>query len=863
MKDPICGMTVDPASARHKATHGGETYYFCSQGCREKFEADPERYLEKEEKAKDPVCGMTVDPASAKHKATHEGTSYAFCSQGCREKFEADPERYLEKEEKAKDPVCGMTVDPASAKHKATHEGTSYAFCSQGCREKFEADPERYLGEGEREAPQPGPDEAVIYTCPMHPEVKQEMPGDCPKCGMALEPETVALEEDDSELRDMNRRFWTGVVLSLPLVVIAMGGHIGLDMSRWMSLETSRWLQFVLATPVVLWCGAPFFVRGWRSIANRSLNMFTLIAIGTGAAYIYSIIALLWPGLFPHGFRHGGEIALHFEAAAVIITLVLMGQMLELRARKKTGAALRKLMELAPDTAIVIRDGQERELPLKEVRKGDILRVKPGQNVPVDGVITEGRSSIDEAMITGEAMPVEKVEGDSVIGGTSNKQGSFKMKAERVGSETALSQIVQMVGKAQRSKAPIQQLADTVAGYFVPAVIGIAILTFIVWALVGREAPLAFALISAVTVLIIACPCALGLATPMSIMVGVGRGAHNGILIKDAERLQILRDVDTLVVDKTGTLTEGKPALHEVRTAGEWSEAELLRLAASVEQGSEHPLAAAIVRGAKDREIQLVEAVDFAAETGAGVRGTVEAKAVLVGTREFLTEEGVTGLEPLLAQADSLREDGSGIMLIAVDGAAAGLFAVRDPIKESTHDAVRQLREMGLHLVLMTGDHERTARAVAEKLEIEDVRAGLTPDDKHDAVQALRSEGRRVAMAGDGINDAPALAAADVGIAMATGSDVAMESAGLTLMHGDLRDIVKAVRLSRLVIRNIKQNLFLAFVYNTLAIPVAAGIFYPFFGILLSPMVGAAAMSFSSVSVIANALRLRFISLEK
>lgn len=761
----------------------------------------------------------------------------------------------------ATDPVCGMDVDPEAAEYTAEHNGETYYFCSENCLETFQDDPEAQLQEDQDD--QPPADEEAIYTCPMHPEVEQRGPGDCPKCGMDLEPKTAAPDDsDEHELKQMKRRFWVSAALTVPLLVISMSHMIGWDLAGQLG-TWGRWLQLVLCTPVVLWAGALFFKRGYKSVINLSLNMWTLISLGTGTAYIYSIVALLSPNIFPPAFRQAGVVPLHFEAAATIITLILLGQMLELRARKKTGDALRELMELAPETARRINDdGEEEEIPLDDVQEGDTLRVKPGDSVPVDGEITDGSSSIDESMITGEAMPVDKEPGDEVTGGTLNKEGSFKMTAQHVGEDTALSQIVEMVGQAQRSRADIQELADKVAAWFVPAVIVIAVISFIAWAWLGPDPALSYALINAVAVLIVACPCALGLATPMSIMTGVGRGAKSGILIKEAQSLQLLHEVDTLVVDKTGTLTEGSPVLQDIRTIGDQDEKELLRLAASIEQASEHPLARAIVEAAKERELELAEADEFESETGGGVRGTIDGQTILVGKRGFLEDEGVDDLDELQDDADELRQEGQGVMLVAIDGRAAGLVTVKDPIKDTSPQAVRELQEMGLKVVIMTGDHEGTANAVASELGIDEVHAGLSPDQKHDEIERLRDDGANVAMAGDGINDAPALAAADVGIAMASGSDVAIESAGLTLMNGDIGDIVKAIRLSHKVMANIKQNLFFAFIYNALAVPVAAGLLYPFFGLLLSPIFGAAAMSFSSVSVVSNALRLRAVSLD-
>ncbi len=756
------------------------------------------------------------------------------------------------------DPVCGMDV-AESTPHRREKDGRTWFFCSEHCLHKFiedgaDADP------ASPTTPSPVGPGPVIYTCPMHPEVEQDGPGSCPKCGMALEPRAAAAdtEEDDSELRDMTRRFIVGLILTLPVFLLAMGGAIpGDPIGRLIPRSLSKWVELALATPVVLWAGAPFFVRGWQSIRTRSLNMFTLIAIGTGAAYGYSVIAVLFPHLFPESLRVDGEVAVYFEAAAVIIVLVLLGQVLELRARKRTSAAIRELLELAPKKARVVRDGEEVEVDLEEVRAGDVLRVRPGEKVPVDGVVVEGTSRIDESMITGEPVPASKGPGDAVTGATVNQTGTFLMRAERVGSDTVLSHIIEMVSQAQRSRAPIQRVADSVAGYFVPAVIAVAVVTFIVWGAFGPQPRFAHALINAVAVLIVACPCALGLATPMSIMVGVGRGAKAGVLIKSAQVLEIMQKVNVLVVDKTGTLTEGHPKLTEIVPASGTEESDLLRLAAAVEQGSEHPLAAAIVREARERGLDLAAVEEFDSTTGGGVKGKVGERTVLVGKPDFLAGAGVTGLEDFRDRAEHLQEKGNTVIFAAVDGHAAGVLAVSDPIKATTPEAVQALHALGLEVHMLTGDNERTARTVARELGLDAVRAGVSPEDKHEYVRMLQGQSRTVAMAGDGINDAPALAAADVGIAMGSGTDVAIESADITLVKGDLRGIVKACRLSRAVMRNIHQNLFFAFIYNTLGVPIAAGVLYPFFGLLLSPMIAAAAMSFSSVSVVSNALRLR------
>ena len=766
----------------------------------------------------------------------------------------------------AKDPVCGMSVDPARAAGEHEHQGRTYYFCSRHCLEKFRAHPASYLGGAVVQlmpAAPPAP-AGALYTCPMHPEVVQSQPGICPKCGMALEPRTVSAEEEvNPELEDMQRRFWASLALTVPVFALAMSDVLpGQPVQHALGMRVLTWIQLVLATPVVLWGGRPFFERGWASLANRSLNMFTLIALGTGTAYVYSLVAALAPRIFPASFRgHGGAVAVYFEAAAVITTLVLLGQVLELKARSRTASAIKALLQLAPKTARRLRaDGGEEDVPLEQVQAGDRLRVRPGEKVPVDGVVLEGTSSVDESMVTGEPIPAEKSPGSRVTGGTVNGTGSLVMRAERVGRDTLLARIVQMVSEAQRSRAPIQRLADVVAGYFVPAVVLTAVVTFTIWATVGPEPRLAHALVNAVAVLIIACPCALGLATPMSIMVGTGRGALAGVLIKNAEALEVLEKVDTLVVDKTGTLTEGKPRLASVVVAPGGDERELLRLAASLERVSEHPLAAAIVAGAEARGLRLAEARDFRSVTGKGVQGVVDNRRVVLGTRAFLEESRVP-LGGLAESAEALRRDGQTVMFVAVDGKAAGLVGVADPVKSSTPEAIRLLHEAGVRLVMLTGDSRTTAEAVARKLGIDQVIAEVLPEQKGEVVKRLQREGSVVAMAGDGVNDAPALAQAQVGIAMGTGTDVAMESAGVTLVKGDLRGIARARRLSRATMRNIRQNLFFAFVYNTLGVPIAAGVLYPFFGLLLSPMIAAAAMTFSSVSVISNALRLRRVAL--
>lgn len=714
----------------------------------------------------------------------------------------------------------------------------------------------------ETQAPPPaGAD--VIYTCPMHPEIRQEGPGNCPICGMALEPETITGEEGENpELADMRKRFWIGLVLTLPVFVLEMGVHL-FELHHYISGTLSNWIQLVLATPVVLWAGKPFFVRGWKSLKTRNLNMFTLIAMGTGVAWLYSVIATLAPDIFPETFRENGVVAVYFEAAAVITVLVLLGQVLELKAREQTGGAIRALLDLAPKTARLIKEnGEEEDAPLDQIQVGDLLRVRPGEKIPLDGIITEGTSSVDESMVTGESMPAKKETDSKVIGGTMNQTGSFVMKAERVGKDTMLSQIVHMVSEAQRSRAPIQRLADIVASWFVPAVIFCAVLAFIVWMVFGPAPAFSYALIVAVSVLIIACPCALGLATPMSIMVGVGKGAQAGVLIKNAEALERMEKVDTLVIDKTGTLTEGKPTVTKIVAVEGFDEDDLLRLAASLEQGSEHPLAHAIVMAAKDKELDLSKAEDFDSPTGKGVTGKVSGQDVALGNI-MLMEDLSIDVSSLSSQADDLRSDGATVIFIAVGDDLAGLLAIADPIKETTADAIRALHEQGIRIVMLTGDNRRTAEAVAKTLNIEEVEAEILPEDKGKIVKRLRDEGKIVAMAGDGTNDAPALAAADVGIAMGTGTDVAMESAGVTLLKGDLTGIVRARKLSVATMNNIRQNLFFAFVYNTAGVPIAAGVLYPAFGLLLSPIIAAAAMSLSSVSVIANALRLKFVNLVK
>jgi Cu+-exporting ATPase len=753
------------------------------------------------------------------------------------------------------DPVCGMAVDPVTSKHRFDYRGETFHFCSAGCRTKFAADPASYL---DRKKPKAAAPEGTIYTCPMHPQIRQAGPGSCPICGMALEPEVASLDDaPNAELADMTRRFWIGLVLASPAVVLEMGGHL-VGGHGWVDPTLSNWIQFAFATPVVLWAGWPFFVRGWQSLVTRNLNMFTLIAMGTGVAYVYSVVGTLAPGSFPANFRdHGGAVAVYFEAAAVITVLVLLGQVLELRARDATSGAIKALLQLAPKTARRVGDdGADHEVDIDSLAVGDRLRVRPGEKVPVDGVILEGRSSLDESLVTGESMPVTKEAGDKVIAGTLNQSGGFVMRADKVGRDTLLSQIVQMVADAQRSRAPIQRLADQVAGWFVPVVIVVALIAFGAWAWFGPEPRMAFGLVAAVSVLIIACPCALGLATPMSIMVGVGRGAQAGVLIKNAEALERMEKIDTLVVDKTGTLTEGKPKVVGVVTTDDFEVADVVRLAASVERASEHPLADAIVQAAKDRNLELGKVEDFSSPTGKGATGKVDGKVIVLGNANFLASLGIDA-SSLHEQSELLRRDGATVINAAVDGELAALFAIADPVKPSTPEALKALAAEGIRVIMLTGDNKTTANAVARILGIADVEAEVLPDQKSAVVAKLQKSGKIVAMAGDGVNDAPALAAAEVGIAMGTGTDVAMESAGITLLSGDLGGIVRARKLSQATMRNIRQNLFFAFIYNAAGIPIAAGILYPAFGLLLSPIIAAAAMALSSVSVVGNALRLR------
>ena len=806
---------------------------------------------------RDPVCAMTVDPNAGKPSCEYNGHVYHFCNPGCRVKFLAAPEDYIE----ATDPVCGKTVARATARHVAKHAGQRFYFYSARYQEEFEADPDAYVED--LPAPEPMP-KGTRYFCPMCPEIVSDGPSDCPSCGMALEPMGVPVGDQgpNPELVDFTRRFRIGAALTVPVLLLAMGPMLGLPVRRWIGEGIAAWAELALATPVVLWSGWPFFVRGVKSVINRSLNMFTLIAMGVGAAYAFSVVATIAPGIFPAGFRDaGGHVGVYYEAAAVIVILVLLGQLLELRARERTGDAIRALLDLAPKTARIIRpDGREEEIPLESVKVGDRLRIRPGDKAPVDGVVVEGHSSIDESMLTGEPVPVEKAVGDPVTGATINGTGTLVVEARRVGADTMLSQIVEMVAEAQRSRAPIQKLADLVAGYFVPAVVLVAVAAFIAWSNWGPAPAMAYALVAAVSVLIIACPCALGLATPMSIMTATGRGAQAGVLIRNAEALERFARVGTLIVDKTGTLTEGKPKLVAVAPEAGMDEAGLLRLAASLERGSEHPLAEAIVAGAGDRGIALSGVEGFEAVTGKGVKGLVEGKTVALGNAKLLADLGLDG-GAAGEMANQRRDRGETVMFVVVEGRLAGLVSVADPVKETTPQALKALHAEGLRIVMVTGDNERTANAVASRLGIDEIRAGVLPGDKARIIKELQAAGATVAMAGDGVNDAPALAQADVGVAMGTGADVAIESAGFTLVKGDLNGIVRARRLAHATMRNIRQNLFSAFVYNSAGVPIAAGVLYPFFGILLSPMIAAAAMSLSSVSVVSNALRLRKVGL--
>jgi Cu+-exporting ATPase len=856
--DPVCGMNVDPQHASGTYEYKANSYYFCNPRCLEKFKESPEKYLqnagsspamssmvslgavsaEKTNSVVDPVCGMNVDPQYAAGKYEYQGQIYYFCNPGCQNKFKSDPAHYLHPAKAIPGPVategakyiCPMCPDVVSSKPEACPK------CGMALEPEMPVSPTK-----------------TMWTCPMHPEIVREAPGSCPICGMALEPMTVTAEEENPELRNMSRRFWIGLALSIPLMVAMVAGNA-------IPHAAMAWIELVLASPVVLWAGWPFLQRFWTSLANRSPNMFTLIGFGVGASYIYSVVATIVPGVFPPVVRGPeGMPAVYFEPAAFITVLVLLGQVLELRARSRTNAAIRALLDLSPKMARRINaDGTEQDIALDQVHPGDRLRVRPGEKIPVDGIVEEGSSIIDESMITGESLPAEKKSGDRLIGATINGTGSLIMRAERVGAQTVLAQIVRMVSEAQRSRAPIQRLADRVSAYFVPAVVAVAIITAVIWGVFGPEPRLAHALVNAVAVLIIACPCALGLATPIAIMVATGRGAHVGVLIRSAEALEVMKRVDTLVVDKTGTLTEGKPSLMTVEPAGV-TDSELVRLVASVERASEHPLAAAIVRAAEGANLSLTNATNFDYTAGLGVTGTVDGHAIAVGTQELLRK--VTMADEFRDRADALRRAGQTVVFAAVDGRFAGLLGIADPVKPSTPEAVRSLQQEGVHIVMLTGDNRTTAEAIARQLGIEEFEAEVLPENKAEVVKKLQRRGRVVAMAGDGINDAPALAQADVGIAMGTGTDVAMESAGITLVKGDLRGILRARRLSQATLRNIKQNLFFAFIYNSLGVPIAAGILYPFFGWLLSPVIAAAAMSFSSVSVITNSLRLRKVEL--
>jgi Cu+-exporting ATPase len=851
--DPVCGMTVAPDSKlRH--VHAGTEYLFCSPGCREKFAADPEHYLDTSEQAMeelhDPVCGMTVTPQS-KHHHAYRGTDYYFCCNGCREKFASDPEHYLHPHEQPEAAACPTGL--------CSH--ISQAYVCPMCPEVRQQGPGACPSCGMALEPETlqAPATRTEYTCPMHPEIAQNSPGSCPKCGMALEPRTVTITLENPELAYMTRRFWLSSALALPVFLLAMVADMAPGLlPAALPMRAVQWIQCALATPVVLWGGWPFLVRGAKSVRSWNLNMFTLIGLGVTVAWCYSLVALLAPSVFPPVMRHAdGTVAVYFEAAAVITALVLLGQVLELKARGQTSEALQLLLELAPNTARRVNaDGSETDIPLEQVQVGDTLRVRPGEKIPVDGKVTEGMSSIDESMVTGESIPVEKDVGAAVIGATVNGTGSLLLRAEKVGADTLLARIVQMVSTAQRSRAPIQRLADVVAGWFVPTVVTIAAAAFFVWWTWGPEPRLAHAIVNAVAVLIIACPCALGLATPMSIMVGTGKGATLGVLIRNAEALEMMEKVDTLVVDKTGTLTEGKPELVDVINAEDFEESDVLQLAASLERASEHPLAEAVVRSAQDKDIKLLPVSDFKSITGKGVTGNINGRRIALGNRALLTDLKVDP-RMLPQRAKSARREGQTVLFVVIDGHAAALLCIADPIKESTPEAIRELYQDGIKVVMLTGDNQTTAMAVANRLSIDRVEAEVLPERKSEIVRQLQAEGRIVAMAGDGINDAPALAQANVGIAMGSGTDIAMESAGITLVKGDLRGIVRARHLSRAVMRNIRQNLFFAFIYNSLGVPVAAGVLYPFFGVLLSPMIAAVAMSFSSVSVISNSLRLQ------
>jgi P-type Cu+ transporter len=833
LRDPICGMSVDKSSAKHCSDYNGQTFYFCCGGCKTKFDAEPARYVKAE-----PVSlslampGLRVSPMDSHvHGSNHAANM-------------------------AKDPVCGMTVDPAATPHHVEHEGHAHYFCAASCKQKFMAHPAMYLQEHRAPAATiPG----ATYTCPMHPEVQQDGPGDCPKCGMALEPMMPSLDEDDSgEVRTMQRRLGALIGLTLPVFLIAMLPHMGMHVlpERWMG--SAGWIEAVLASIVVLWGGAPFFARGWRSLRPWQPNMYTLIAIGTGVAWIYSSLAFLFPQIFPAGFRDmHGHVAVYFESAAVIVTLVTLGDFLEWRARRRTGAALKALLGLVPKTARRVSGHEEHDVPLDDVMVGDVLRIRPGEKVPVDGRVLSGTSQVDESMLTGEPMPVAKEQGDALTGGTVNRDGALTMRVEKVGASTMLAQIVAQVAQAQRSKAPLQRVADRVAAWFVPTVIAVAVLAFAGWVWLGPDPRFAHALIAAVSVLIVACPCALGLATPISIMVASGRGAQQGLLFKDAAAIETMRDVETLVVDKTGTLTEGKPSLMSIVQLAQYRREELLAFAASLERSSEHPLAKAILYAAEEDHVGIVEASDFRVVAGGGVNGRVGPRDIAFGNARLMQQLGIVFDQGVEIKADGLRNEGATVMMLAVDGEVAGLFAVSDRIKADTPKAIAELKASGMRIVMLTGDNPVTANSVARTLGIDEVHADVSPAGKAAIVELLRKQGRRVAMAGDGINDAPALAVADIGIAMGQGTDVAMESAQLTLVKGSLSGIQHARELSQATVRNIRQNLFFAFVYNALGVPLAAGVLYPLFGVVLSPMIAALAMSLSSVSVVSNALRLR------
>ena len=857
VKDPVCGMQVAPTSAAASVEHDGKTYYFCGKSCAAKFTANPEQYL-KPVLATDPVCHMQVNPAKAKANTTYKGTTYSFCCQGCHDKFVLDPEKYLQPSTPS---LVMPAIAPAPPSANQIKTGTVAAeyVCPMdpGVHEKHPgACP--ICGMALEPAQLTLSSTRTEYTCPMHPEIVREEPGSCPICGMALEPRTVTVDEKNPELDDMRRRFWVGVALTIPLLAVMVDGFLPAHpIAGLLGTRVLGWVEFALATPVVLWCGWPFLERAWNSVRTWHLNMFTLIGLGVGVSYLYSLGALLFAQYVPPTMRApDGSVNLYFEPAAVITTLVLLGQVLELKARSRTSSALKALLGLAPKTArVVLADGREEDRPLSDVVVGNTLRVRPGEKVPVDGVVLDGASSVDESMVTGEPLPVEKTAGSQVTGGTVNATGSFRMRAERVGSETLLSQIVQMVSAAQRTRAPIQRLADRTAGWFVPAVVAIAVLTAIIWAMWGPEPRLAHALVNGVAVLIIACPCALGLATPMSIMVGTGRGAQSGVLVRNAEALETLSQITILVVDKTGTLTEGKPTLTQIETLGKLPENDVLRLVASLEQASEHPLAGAILRAAKERNLTLAAATGFQSATGKGATANIDGHAVVIGNAAQMQESGIP-LGDAGARAEAMQRDGVTVLFAAVDGALAALLGVSDPIKKSAREAMRQLHHDGLRVVMLTGDTQTTAEAVARQLGIDQVEAGVLPQQKAQVIQRLQADGK-VAMAGDGVNDAPALAQAEVGIAMGTGTDVAIESAGIVLVKGDLHGIVRARNLSRATMRNIRQNLWFAFLYNSLGVPIAAGILYPFFGLLMSPMIASAAMTMSSVSVITNALRLR------